>query len=255
MMMMPHMFDALADEQLRQPRNVGALQSCVSSGDSLPPRTQWKFEEAFGVKLLTALGSTEASGSFLPGAKTFRVSKDVQIRILASDGWTALGRKGGELSIRGPNVVVGYWESPSSVLPLSEGGWFNTGDIVREVTPGELQYVSRAQDIISRAGSNISPHEVEQALLNHPAVCGAAVIGIPDRAMGERVAGFIQLANEAARPNLHCILVDLSGLVADYKLPEVLKVVDGLPRNACGKINRVALRAAVPATWDLDRRF
>jgi long-chain acyl-CoA synthetase len=255
LMLLPHMFDALADEQRARPKNVEALQICVSGGDGLPLQSQRKFEESFGVKLLTTLGFTEASASFIPGANTFRLRPGVEAKFLDSDGRETTSRDGGVLAVRGPNTVVGYWESPSFIAPLSENGWFHTGDIVKEASPGELMYVSRAKDIIIRAGSNISPMEVEQALLKHAAVYAAAVIGIPDQVLGERVAGFIQLAKGAVKPNLRSLIADLSDSIANYKLPEMLKIVDNFPRNGVGKINRAELRTTAPTTaWDLDVR-
>jgi acyl-CoA synthetase (AMP-forming)/AMP-acid ligase II len=245
------MFNALADEQEAHPKNVEALQNCVSGGDNLSPRLQKKFEKAFGVKLLNIYSATEASASFTPGTMTFRSRPGVEVKLLDRAGREM---PEGVMSIRGPNVVIGYWESPSSIVPLGEGGWFDTGDIVREVSPGELMYVSRFKDIIIRGGSNIAPMEVEQALLNHELVRDAAVIGIPDERLGERVAGFIQVVKGAPKPDLRALITDLSVVIADYKLPEMLKVVDDLPRNAIGKIDRAALRSREPTDWDLDFR-
>jgi long-chain acyl-CoA synthetase len=250
-MLLPHMFNALADEQEAHPKNVEALQNCVSGGDNLSPRLQKKFEKAFGVKLLNIYSATEASASFTPGTMTFRSRPGVEVKLLDRAGREM---PEGVMSIRGPNVVIGYWESPSSIVPLGEGGWFDTGDIVREVSPGELMYVSRFKDIIIRGGSNIAPMEVEQALLNHELVRDAAVIGIPDERLGERVAGFIQVVKGAPKPDLRALITDLSVVIADYKLPEMLKVVDDLPRNAIGKIDRAALRSREPTDWDLDFR-
>lgn len=253
-MLLPHMFNALADEQEARPKNVEALQSCVSAGDNLSSQLQKRFEKAFGVKLLNIYSATEASASFTPGTRTFRSRPGVKVKFLDRAGRETAGTEGGVMAIRGPHVVIGYWESLSSIVPLSEGGWFDTGDIVREVSPGELMYLSRFKDIIIRGGSNIAPMEVEQALLNHELVRAAAVIGIPDERLGERVAGFIQVVKGAPKPDLRALITDLSLVIADYKLPEMLKVVDDLPRNAIGKIDRAALRSRGSTDWDLDFR-
>jgi long-chain acyl-CoA synthetase len=252
--LLPHMFEALTDEQEARPKNVKALQSCVSAGDNLSSRLQQRFEKAFGVKLLNLYSATEASASFTPGTRTFRPRPGTEVKLRNCTGRETRGSDGGLMAIRGPNVVIGYWESTSSIVPLGEGGWFDTGDVVREVSPGELMYVSRSKDIIIRGGSNIAPTEVEQALLNHDLVRAAAVIGIPDEHLGERVAGFIEVEKGASKPDLRALIADLSAVIADYKLPEMLKIVDNLPRNSLGKTDRAALRSRGSTNWDLDSR-
>ncbi|HVJ54347.1 MAG TPA: class I adenylate-forming enzyme family protein [Aliidongia sp.] len=251
---LPYMVGALAEEQLARPRNVDALQLCVTAGDTLPPQMRARFEQAFGPKLMESFGATEAAGCFTPGRGSFSLSNAAEFRLLDPDGRVIPDGKEGELSLRGPIVVVGYWESPARIRPLSPGGWFDTGDLVRQVAPGEFVYVSRIKDIIIRAGSNIAPAEIEKALLDLPAVSAAMVVGIPDQAIGQRVAAFIELKNGAANSNLRHLIGDLSKSLADYKLPEMLKIVDSLPRNNNGKLDRAAMRANVPSVWDLDLR-
>jgi len=124
----------------------------------------------------------------------------------------------------------------------TKDGWFYTGDLMRQDEKGNLWFVSRKKHLIIRGGSNISPIEVEQVLTSHPAVRDAAVIGVPDPELGERVAGFIQLRctdpQSVNRKDIRCYL---AGRLADYKIPEQLKIVSEIPRNALGKIDRKAL--------------
>jgi long-chain acyl-CoA synthetase len=122
-----------------------------------------------------------------------------------------------------------------------EGGWFHTGDLLRQDEKGNLWFVSRKKHLIIRGGSNISPIEVEQVLITHPAVRDAAVVGLPDPELGQRVAGFVQLATSAHSVNLDEIRAHVAQQIADYKVPESLTIVGEIPRNALGKVDRKLL--------------
>ena len=148
----------------------------------------------------------------------------------------------GELVLRGPNLSIGYWAGPGLIEGAPKDGWFYTGDLMRQDEKGNLWFVSRKKYLIIRGGSNISPIEVEQVLTSHPAVQDAAVIGVPDSELGERVAGFIQVRHaDPQSVNLKDIRSYLTEQLADYKIPEQLKIVSEIPRNALGKIDRKAL--------------
>ena len=148
----------------------------------------------------------------------------------------------GELVLRSPNVSIGYWAGPGLVEDAPKDGWFYTGDLMRQDEKGNLWFVSRKKYLIIRGGSNISPVEVEQILTSHPAVQDAAVIGVPDPELGERVAGFIQLGSiDPQSSTLKDIRHHLAQRLADYKIPEKLTIVTKIPRNALGKIDRKLL--------------
>jgi acyl-CoA synthetase (AMP-forming)/AMP-acid ligase II len=144
----------------------------------------------------------------------------------------------GELVLRGPNVTIGYWAGPGLIEDAPKDGWFYTGDLMRQDDQGNLWFVSRKKHLIIRGGSNISPVEVEQALISHPAVGDAAVVGVPDPELGQRVAGFVQLASSAQGVNLNEINAHVAEQLVDYKVPESLQIVREIPRNALGKIDR-----------------
>jgi len=148
----------------------------------------------------------------------------------------------GEMILRGPNVSIGYWAGPGLIEGAPEDGWFYTGDVLRQDGKGNLWFVSRKKHLIVRGGSNISPVEVEQVLTSHPAVRDAAVVGVPDPELGERVAGFIQLeSTDPQSVTLKNIRSYLAERLADYKIPEQLKIVSEIPRNTLGKVDRNAL--------------
>ena len=127
--------------------------------------------------------------------------------------------------------------------PAPKDGWFQTGDLMRQDARGSLWFMGRKKDIIIRGGSNISPVEVEAVLISHPAVRDAAVVGIPDDILGQRVVGFVQLEHDASPEIVNDILDAARAQLADYKMPERLQVVSSIPRNAIGKIDRKALLA------------
>jgi len=149
----------------------------------------------------------------------------------------------GELLLRSASLSAGYWEGPDRVEPATADGWFHTGDIMRQGEEDELWFVSRKKDLIIRGGSNISPDEVETVLRSQPEVHDAAVFGVPDAALGERVAAIVQLCCNGDATALDRILASASRQLADYKVPETMKAVSMIPRNALGKIDRASLPA------------
>ena len=161
-----------------------------------------------------------------------------QIRLIDDRGAPVPRGHVGELILRGPNVTIGYWNGPGQIDGLGKDGWYHTGDLMRQDEKGDLWFVSRKKDLIIRGGSNIAPAEVERVLAAHPAVRDAGVVGVPDAVLGQRVAGFVTLANGAESVIPGEILADISGQLADYKLPESLRIIDEMPRNALGKIDR-----------------
>lgn len=161
-----------------------------------------------------------------------------------------LGEDGG-VEVMGRNVFRGYWERPDATAEaFTPDGWFRTGDIGELDGDGYLRLVGRASDLIITAGYNVYPREVEDVVRDHPAVLDVAVVGLPDPTWGETVAGFVVLRPESAdvdREELEQGLAALvEGRLAAYKRPRRWVVVDGLPRNAMGKVRRDVLRDAVP---------
>jgi acyl-CoA synthetase (AMP-forming)/AMP-acid ligase II len=151
----------------------------------------------------------------------------------------------GEFLVRGPYVTVGYWAGPDRIDDATRDGWYHSGDLMRQGEGDELWFVGRKKDIIIRGGSNISPVEVERVLLSHPLVCDAAVFGVPDPVLGQRVAAVVQLSRGAGNSALGAILKDIRRQLADYKAPERLWAVDVVPRNPLGKVDRRAAATAM----------
>jgi long-chain acyl-CoA synthetase len=169
--------------------------------------------------------------------------KGAEVRLVDDNHLPVPRGEVGELVVCGPHVTIGYWAGPGQMKDAPKGGWFHTGDLMRQDAKGDLWFVSRKKHLIIRGGSNISPVEIERVLMAHPAVHDAAVVGVPDPELGQRVAGFVQLADSAQSVDLDEILAFVTERLADYKVPETLEIVDRIPRNTLGKIDRQLLLA------------
>jgi long-chain acyl-CoA synthetase len=243
----PRMYAAILESQRTRSRRVDTLRFCLVAGDVCPPQLQEDFSDTFGVPLRSFWGSTETFGTFTFGLQPGPVSRPApgtEFRLVDNRGEAAPHGEVGELVVRGPSVTVGYWSGPGQINPPADG-WFHTGDLMREGERHELWFVSRKKDLIIRGGSNISPIEVERVLIAHPSVCDAAVIGIPDAVLGQRVVGLVKLTDRSGDSPLEDILADAKARLADYKVPEWLEVVDEIPKNALGKIDRKSLLAMI----------
>jgi len=151
----------------------------------------------------------------------------------------------GELLIRGPNIVPGYWNKPEATAETFVDGWLHSGDLARLDTEGFVQIVDRKKDMVNRGGENVYCVEVESALAAHPAVFEVAVLGVPDVMMGEKVGAVIVLKPNQ-RADIREILDFASERLADFKVPQYAVIRgDALPRNPGGKILKKQLREGV----------
>jgi fatty-acyl-CoA synthase len=148
----------------------------------------------------------------------------------------------GEIVYRGPGFMQGYWNKPERTAEATTGGWFHSGDLVREDDEGFIYIVDRAKDIIISGGENISSVEVEQAVSAHPKVSDASVIGIAHPTWVETPLAIIVPADPTDPPTLDEIRDFLKDRIASFKRPTQLEVVEELPRNASGKLQKHRLR-------------
>jgi long-chain acyl-CoA synthetase len=219
---LPTMLAHLMSCQRHRPRNVSSLRVCRSGGDVPLPGQQEEFPSLFGVPLRNFWASTEGAGSFTYGLRPGAMSRPipgVEIRLVDADDRPVARGAPGEMLLRGPHIALGYWTGPGEWGGFTDG-WYRTGDIMREDEEGNFRFVSRAKNLIVRGGSNISPVEVEQVLASHPVARDAAVLGVPDPLLGQKIVGFVQLAEGVAAERLEEILRAASLRLADYKLPE-----------------------------------
>jgi long-chain acyl-CoA synthetase len=243
----PAQYAALLDRQRARPRNLASLRICLTGADSCPVDLQEQVSAEFGVSLCNVWAATEIVGSLSHGLQLGPVARIVpgaQIRLVDDKGVEVPHGEVGELLIRGPNVFAGYWNDEQATADSLRDGWYHTGDLMRRGDGDDLWFVSRKKDIIIRGGTNISPREVEEALVAcHPAVEEAAVVGKPDPVLGQRVVGFVKLAPGANKGAAAEILKSATKRLAAYKVPEDLQVVEAMPRNALSKVDRRALEA------------
>jgi fatty-acyl-CoA synthase len=152
----------------------------------------------------------------------------------------------GEILVRGPNVMQGYWNAPAATATALRGGWYHSGDIGHVDVEGYLHVVARKYDLIISGGENIYPAEIENVLLEHPAIVEACVVGCPDERWGEAAVAAVVL-QPGARLSAADVIAMLDGRIARYKQPRAVCFVDSLPRTALGKVQREELRAVVAA--------
>jgi acyl-CoA synthetase (AMP-forming)/AMP-acid ligase II len=253
----PAQYAAMLGCQLARPRNLKSLRICLTGADTCPIDLQERVTATFGAPLYNVWGATEVMGSLTFGLRpgpVVRVPKGARIRLVDAKGAEVGDGEVGELLIRGGNVFDGYWNDPKATGESLRAGWYHTGDLMRRGEGDELWFVSRKKDIIIRGGTNISPVEVEEALVaSHPAVREAAIVGIPDAVLGQRVVGFVKLADRTKRTVVSEILGNVASRLASYKVPESLEVLDELPRNALSKVDRNALQVMAAKTDKTDK--
>ncbi len=147
----------------------------------------------------------------------------------------------GEIQVRGPHLMTGYWNNPEATQEALKDGWMHTGDAAFMDEKGYIYIQDRIKDMVVSAGENIYPAEVEKALFKHPAIADAAVIGIPSEKWGESVLAFVALKSNE-KPTAEDLIEFCRSYLAGYKLPQKVEFVDSLPRNASGKVLKNELR-------------
>ncbi len=250
----PTLYNALINAARNDPKRRQALRSiryCVSGGAPLPPEVKREFEEATGGRLVEGYGLTEASpvthvnpmdgrarngtiGLPIPNTDAAIVTLDTRESVLPGER--------GELAIRGPQVMQGYWGRPEETRDvLSSDGWLYTGDIAIMDEDGFFRIVDRQKDVIITAGENVYPREIEEVLYEHPDIHEVCVAAVPHRAGGQVAKAFIVL-NPGATLTRRDVLQYSNEHLAKYKVPRLIEFRDQLPKSAAGKILRRELQ-------------
>jgi long-chain acyl-CoA synthetase len=241
----PTMYVALLHQPDRADYDVSTLRMCISGGAALPVEVLRGFEEAFGSAVLEGYGLSETSpvASFNhPGRERKPGSigtpiRDVEMRVVDNADHEVPKGEVGEIVIRGPNVMKGYWNRADATAEAIRDGWFHSGDLARVDEDGYFRIVDRKKDMIIRGGYNVYPREIEEILYEHPAVAEAAVIGLPHPALGEEVGAAVALKPGAA-VSAEELRDYVKGQVAAYKYPRHVWMVDVLPKGPTGKIQK-----------------
>ncbi|MDQ2896459.1 MAG: long-chain fatty acid--CoA ligase [Actinomycetota bacterium] len=239
----PTMYSALLNHPGRGRYDVSALRLCVSGGSALPAEVLRGFDEAFGAKILEGYGLSETTGmgSFntrdrdrKPGSIGVPVG-GTEMKVVDDAGHEVAQGERGEVVMRGPFVMRGYWNRDGATAGVMRGGWFHTGDIATVDEDGYFFIVDRKKDLIIRGGYNVYPREIEEVLYAYPGVAEVAVVGVPDETLGEEVAAAVVLkAGAQATPGQ--IRDFARSKVAAYKYPRVVWFTGELPKGPTGKI-------------------
>ena len=224
------------------------LRFVRSSSASLPPQVMTELESVFGVPVLEAYGMTEAAHQMacnpLPPAPHYPGSVGIaagpEIAIMDDDGNLLPAEALGEIVIRGRNVTAGYDSNPDANAKAFTNGWFRTGDQGRLDAAGYLRLTGRLKEIINRGGEKISPLEVDEILMDHPAVAQVVTFGMPHAKLGEDVAAAVVL-REGATVNEHELRAFCGERLAPFKVPRKIVFLAEIPKGATGKLQRIGL--------------
>jgi len=232
--------------------NLSSVRYYFTAAAPMPVEVVQRWQSKHGRVIHEGYGLTETSpfASYNHDLK-FKLGsigtpiENVEMKIVNFDGMEVQPGDLGEIIIRGPNVMLGYWNRPLETAQVLRDGWFHTGDMGRTDDDGYFYVVDRLKDMVNVSGFKVYPAEVENVIYQHPAVAEVAVYGVPDTVKGEIVkasillkAGFVVAEEE--------FIAFCSERMAAYKIPRAVKFIDSLPKNATGKVLKRLLREAAP---------
>jgi long-chain acyl-CoA synthetase len=231
-----------------EPRRLDSVRYYFSAAATMPVEVARRWQSSFGRPIVEGYGLTETSPfasynhiwEHRPGSVGTPI-ENVEIKILDPDDHEVESGAWGEICIRGPNIMLGYWNRPAETADAIRQGWFHSGDIGYVDADGYVYIVDRVKDMINSAGFKIWPREVEEVLFQHPAIRECAVVGLADPLKGEIPAAFLVLA-EGASLSVEEFDAYCRQHIATYKVPRHVEFVDALPKNATGKILKRMLR-------------
>jgi long-chain acyl-CoA synthetase len=253
----PALYAAIVHHPAVARYDLRSSQSCLSGSAPLPAAIQQRFEESTGGQLLEGYGLTEASpvthanpvrgGDRRSGTIGLPLPSTDQRIVDIETGTRVLGPgEAGELAVRGPQVMLGYYGQPEETELVLQDGWLRTGDIATIDADGYTTIVDRKKDMVDVGGLKVYPREVEEVLFQHPAVGDAAAIGVPDDQLGERIKAFVVL--KAGMSASEAEIIDfVRARIAHYKAPRSVEFRTSLPKSGVQKVLRRALREETPA--------
>lgn len=245
----PSMYNLLLRLPERHTADLQGLHFCISGGAAMPQEIMQQFEKRFGVLIYEGDGPTECSpvtcvnpiggkrkpqsvGPSIPG---------VEMKIMDEQGQEKPRGEIGEICVRGPNVMKGYWKRPDETRESFFGEWFRTGDLGTEDDDHYFYIVDRIKDMVIVNGMNVYPRIIEEVLYRHEAVREAAVVGRPDRLHGEVPVAFVAF-KEGVSPTAQELRAFCREHLGQHEIPRTFTVLDELPKNAAGKIVKRELR-------------
>jgi len=247
----PTMYLAIINHPQLKKYNISSIRVCSSGSAPMPVEAQKRFEELTGAKISEGYGLTEASpvthANPFNGKRKIgsiglpRPDVDSKIVDLETGEKDLPPGEEGELCIRGPQVMLGYWNRPEETKKTLRNGWLYTGDIARVDEEGYFYIVDRKKDMIICSGYNVYPREIEEVLYQHPKIQEACILGVPDAYRGETVKAFVVL-REKERATTEEIIEFCQKNMAKYKVPTQIEFRKELPKSHVGKVLRKILR-------------
>jgi len=248
----PTMHQAILARAGRNTESVAAsrLRFIRSSSSSLPPQVMAELEATFRCPVIESYGMTEAAHQMASNPLPPRprkpgsvgIAAGPEIAIMAGDGALLGPDETGEIVIRGPNVTAGYEHNPDANSAAFAHGWFHTGDQGTMDKDGYVRISGRLKEIINRGGEKISPREVDEVIMDHPAIAQVVTFAMPHDKLGEDVAAAIVL-REGAETSEREIRDFCAGRLADFKVPRRIVILPEIPKGATGKLQRIGLAA------------
>lgn len=244
----PSMLTRLLAQPLEE-HDLSSLRTLGSGGAPLPAALRAEVERRMGVQILEGYGLTESSAvvsaSSIEANRPPSVGRPLpyaEIEIRDDLGAALPAGRDGEICVRGTGVMKGYWRSPEQTAATVVDGWLHTGDLGHVDEDGYLYVVDRKKDLIIRGGFNVYPRDVEDALLTHPAILSAAVVGRPDVERGEEVVAVVSV-DPAAGLDADAVIAYARQRLGAHKYPREVRLVDHVPLTSVGKTDRKAVRA------------
>jgi acyl-CoA synthetase (AMP-forming)/AMP-acid ligase II len=263
--MLAALLDHVADDHSARGQ-LATLRTVAYGAAPMAASLLRRAHEVLGVELTQGYGMTELSGNavFLDAAAHRRglagdeallraagtPAPGVEVRIAADDDRTLAAGELGEILVRAPQVMAGYWGDEDATAAALRGGWLHTGDVGRLDDQGLLHVVDRSKDVIITGGENVSSREVEDVLLAAPGVARVAVVGVPDPTWGENVCAVVVPVAGVAF-DADALVAEARSRLAGFKVPRHVVVVDELPVNAAGKVVKAELRGRFAAAPEL----
>jgi long-chain acyl-CoA synthetase len=247
----PTMYVGIINHPDLKKYDISSIKGCFSGASALPVSVMGEFERLTGGRIIEGYGLSEAApvshantffGRRKPGSVGFPIPNTDSKIVDADDGRTPKKPgESGEILIKGPQVMAGYWNRPEETAQVLKDGWLNTGDIGVMDEEGFFYIVDRKKDMIIAGGYNIYPREIDEVLYAHPKIRDAVAVGIPDPYRGETVKAFIVL-KEGMTATAEDITAYCRKNLAAYKIPRIIEFRDDLPKSMMGKVLRKALR-------------
>jgi long-chain acyl-CoA synthetase len=247
----PTMYAAINNLQNLKDYDLSSLKFCGSGGAPLPVEVQDKFEQTTGCKMIEGWGMTETApagtqtlmdgerrkgscGLPLPGLIMEIVDVEDPLKVLGVN-------ERGEICIRGPNVMKGYWNKPEATEEAFAGGRFHTGDVGYMDEDGFIFIVDRKKDMILSGGFNVYPRNIEEAIYEHPSVEECTVVGVPDEYRGQSAKAFIKLKPGASAISFDELKDFLKDKLGKHEMPAAMEIREALPKTLIGKLSKKEL--------------